>query len=131
MGYLILVLCFTVPVFLTVSSIILSIKYLRIKNTFLSVLLLINALLPVSIVATFIFVQQRDIVTLLLSANICLCAFELIVIFILPFLSDRKPEKGIENTMIFALWSVSILFYILMCIILWGLFNFSSFGSFG
>ena len=94
MEVLISVVFFTVPVFLIVSSIILSIKYSRIKNTILSVLLLINALLPVSLVATFISGTQKNILTLVLSANICLCAFDLIVIFILPFLSDQKTDKG-------------------------------------
>ena len=88
------VVFFTVPVFLIVSSIILSIKYLRIKNTILSVLLLINAFLPMGLVATFVSGAQKNILTLILSANICLCAFDLIVIFILPFLSDQKTDKG-------------------------------------
>ena len=92
MEVLISVVFFTVPVFLIVSSIILSIKYSRIKNTILSVLLLINALLPVSLVATFIFVQQRDIVTLLLSANICLCAFDCDIYF--TFFIRSKTDKG-------------------------------------
>ena len=118
MEVLISVVFFTVPVFLTVSSIILSIKYSRIKNTILSVLLLINALLPVSLVATFISGAQKNILTLVLSANICLCAFDLIVIFILPLLSDRKLTKGIENPIIFTLWGFSLLFYVLICILL-------------
>ena len=85
---------FTVPVFLIVSSIILSIRCSRIKNTILSVLLLINAFLPMGLVATFVSGAQKNILTLILSANICLCAFDLIVIFILPFLSDQKTDKG-------------------------------------
>ena len=118
MGYLIIVAFFTVPVFLMISSVILLIKSLRIGNAFLSVLFLINALLPVSFVATFISGAQKDILTLVLSANICLCAFDLIVIFILPFLSDRKLTKGIENTKIFSFWGFSLLFYVLICILL-------------
>jgi hypothetical protein len=118
MGYLIIVAFFTVPVFLMISSVILLIKSLRIGNAFLSVLFLINALLPVSFVATFISGAQKDILTLVLSANICLCAFDLIVIFILPLLSDRKLTKGIENPIIFTLWGFSLLFYVLICILL-------------
>ena len=118
MEVLISVVFFTVPVFLIVSSVILSIKYSRIKNTILSVLLLINALLPVSLVATFISGAQKNILTLVLSANIFLCALDLIVIFILPFLSDRKLTKGIENTKIFSFWGFSLLFYVLICILL-------------
>ena len=118
MGYLIIVAFFTVPVFLMISSVILLIKSLRIGNAFLSVLFLINALLPVSFVATFISGAQKDILTLVLSADICLCAFDLIVIFILPLLSDRKLTKGIENPIIFTLWGFSLLFYVLICILL-------------
>ena len=118
MGYLIIVAFFTVPVFLMISSVILLIKSLRIGNAFLSVLFLINALLPVSFVATFISGAQKNILTLVLSANICLCAFDLIVIFILPLLSDRKLTKGIENPIIFTLWGFSLLFYVLICILL-------------
>ena len=118
MGYLILVVFFTVPVFLMISSVILLIKSLRIGNAFLSVLFLINALLPVSLVETFISGAQKNILTLVLSANICLCAFDLIVIFILPLLSDRKLTKGIENPIIFTLWGFSLLFYVLKCIFL-------------
>ena len=118
MEVLISVVFFTVPVFLIVSSIILSIKYSRIKNTILSVLLLINAFLPMSLVATFVSGAQKNILTLILSANICLCAFDLIVIFILPFLSDRKLTKGIENTKIFSFWCFSLLLHFLVCIFL-------------
>jgi len=118
MGFLILVVFFTVPVFLMISSVILLIKSLRIENTFLSVLFLINASLPVSLVAIFIYTLQKDFVPLLLTANICVCAFDLIVIFILPLLSDRKLTKGIENPIIFTLWGFSLLFYVLICIFL-------------
>ena len=118
MEVLISVVFFTVPVFLIVSSIILSIKYSRIKNTILSLLLLINALLPVSFVAIFKHALMEDFVPLLLTANICVCAFDLIVIFILPLLSDRKLTKGIENPIIFTLWGFSLLFYVLICILL-------------
>ena len=118
MGYLIIVAFFTVPVFLMISSVILLIKSLRIGNAFLSVLFFINALLPVSLVGTFISGGQKNITTLVLSANICVCAFDLIVIFILPLLSDRKLTKGIENPIIFTLWGFSLLFYVLICIFL-------------
>jgi hypothetical protein len=118
MGYLIIVAFFTVPVFLMISSVILLIKSLRIGNAFLSVLFLINALLPVSFVATFKHTLMEDFVPLLLTANICVCAFDLIVIFILPLLSDRKLTKGIENPIIFTLWGFSLLFYVLICILL-------------
>ena len=118
MGFLIIVAIFSVPLFVMISSVILLRKSLRIENTFLSVLFLINALLPVSLVAIFISSLQRDFSILVLSANICLCAFDLIVIFILPLLSDRKLTKGIENPIIFTLWGFSLLFYVLICIFL-------------
>ena len=118
MGYLIIVAFFTVPVFLMISSVILLIKSLRIGNAFLSVLFLINALLPVSFVAIFKHTLMEDFVPLLLTANICVCAFDLIVIFILPFLSDRKLTKGIENTKIFSFWCFSLLLHFLVCIFL-------------
>ncbi len=112
-----IVVFFTVPVFLIVSSIILSIKYSRIKNTILSVLLLINALLPIGflwcIVVYFVSgALQKNILTLVLSANICLCVFDFIVIF------NRKLTKGIKNTKIFSFWCFSLLLYFLLCIFL-------------
>ena len=101
-----------------ISSVILLIKSLRIGNTFLSVLFLINASLPVSFVAIFKHAIKEDFLPLLLTANICVCAFDLIVIFILPLLSDRKLTKGIENPIIFTLWGFSLLLYVLICIFL-------------
>ena len=100
-------------VFLLISSVIFSIRYLRIKNTLLSVLFFINACLPLSCIGVFVLFSQKNpsiaLVLLIPSAVILVCLIDLVVIFILPLLSHRKIAKAIENKILFSVWCLSLL----------------------
>ena len=102
-------------VFLTISSVIFSIRYLRIKNTLLSVLFFINACLPLSCIGVFVLFSQKNpsiaLVLLIPSAVILVCLIDLIVIFILPLLSHQKIAKDIENKILFGVWCLSLLVF--------------------
>ena len=101
-------------VFLTISSVIYSIKYLKIKNMLLSGLFFINAFLPISYVGFSILLSQKNVsmVTVIIPAAVILvCIVDLIVIFILPLLSHRKIAKDIENKILFSVWCLSLLVF--------------------
>ena len=118
------VVFFGAPVFLTISSIILSIKCLKIRDTILSGIFLINALLPIFVVASFFSNLQKETKTLILSINILVCILSIIVIFALPFLqNDRKLILKVENTKAFTIWCVSLVLYLLINIIFYSLIS--------
>ena len=122
------VVFFGAPVFLTISSIILSIKCLKIRDTILSGIFLINALLPIfvvaSVVASFVSNLQKETITLILSINILVCILSIIVIFALPFLqNDRKLILKVENSKAFTIWCVSLVLYLLINIIFYSLIS--------
>ena len=122
------VVFFGAPVFLTISSIILSIKCLKIRDTILSGIFLINALLPIfvvaSVVASFVSNLQKETITLILSVNILVCILSIIVIFALPFLqNDRKLILKVENSKAFTIWCVSLVLYLLINIIFYSLIS--------
>ena len=118
------VVFFGAPVFLTISSIILSIKCLKIRDTILSGIFLINALLPIfvvaSVVASFVSNLQKETITLILSINILVCILSIIVIFALPFLqNDRKLILKVENSKAFTIWCVSLVLFLLINIMIY------------
>ena len=118
------VVFFGAPVFLTISSIILSIKCLKIRDTILSGIFLINALLPIFVVASFVSNLQNETITLILSINILVCILSIIVIFALPFLqNDRKLILKVENSKAFIIWCVSLVLYLLINIIFYSLIS--------
>ena len=118
------VVFFGAPVFLTISSIILSIKCLKIRDTILSGIFLINALLPIFVVASFVSNLQKETMTLILSINILVCILSIIVIFALPFLqNDRKLILKVENSKAFIIWCVSLVLYLLINIIFYSLIS--------
>ena len=122
------VVFFGAPVFLTISSIILSIKCLKIRDTILSGIFLINALLPIfvvaSVVASFVSNLQKETITLILSINILVCILSIIVIFALPFLQNhRKLILKVENSKAFIIWCVSLVLYLLINIIFYSLIS--------
>ena len=118
------VVFFGAPVFLTISSIILSIKCLKIRDTILSGIFLINALLPIFVVASFFSNLQKETKTLILSINILVCILSIIVIFALPFLqNDRKLILKVENSKAFIIWCVSLVLYLLINIIFYSLIS--------
>ena len=122
------VVFFGAPVFLTISSIILSIKCLKIRDTILSGIFLINALLPIfvvaSVVASFVSNLQKETMTLILSINILVCILSIIVIFALPFLqNDRKLILKVENSKAFIIWCVSLVLYLLINIVFYSLIS--------
>tara|TARA_B100000953_G_C17789910_1_gene348486 strand:+ start:155 stop:556 length:402 start_codon:yes stop_codon:yes gene_type:complete len=122
------VVFFGAPVFLTISSIILSIKCLKIRDTILSGIFLINALLPIfvvaSVVASFVSNLQKETITLILSINILVCILSIIVIFALPFLqNDRKLILKVENSKAFIIWCVSLVLYLLINIVFYSLIS--------
>ena len=86
---------------------------MKIKNTLLSVLFLINAFLPISYVGFFILLSQKNVSTALIipAAVILVCLIDLVVIFILPLLSHRKIAKDIENKILFSVWCLSLLVF--------------------
>ena len=110
-------------VFFTISSVILAIRHLKIKNTPLSVLFFINACLPISfIVCLFMRIYHEkqgisqyeileSIVLLIFCAIPFFCVVDLIVIFILPLLSRQKIVKDIENKTSFGIWCLSFLMF--------------------
>ena len=100
-------------VFFTISSVIFSIRYEKIKNTLLSVLFAINAILPLSYVGFFVLISQKNesMVLKIPAAVILVCLIDLIVIFILPLLSHQKIAKDIENKILFGVWCFSLLVY--------------------
>ena len=100
-------------VFFTICSVMFSVRYLKIKNTLLSVLFLINAFLPISYVGFFILLSQKNVSTALIipAAVILVCLIDLVVIFILPLLSHRKIAKDIENKILFSVWCLSLLVF--------------------
>ena len=109
------VVFFGAPVFLTISSIILSIKCLKIRDTILSGIFLINALLPIFVVASFVLNLQKETITLILSINILVCILSIIVIFALPSLqNDRKLILKVENSKAFTIWCVSLVLFLLI-----------------
>ena len=109
------VVFFGAPVFLTISSIILSIKCLKIRDTILSGIFLINALLPIFVVASFVSNLQKETITLILSINILVCILSIIVIFALPSLqNDRKLILKVENSKAFTIWCVSLVLFLLI-----------------
>ena len=118
------VVFFGAPVFLTISSIILSIKCLKIRDTILSGIFLINALLPIFVVASFVSNLQKETITLIFSINILVCILSIIVIFALPFLqNDRKLILKVENSKAFIIWCVSLVLYLLINIIFYSLIS--------
>ena len=118
------VVFFGAPVFLTISSIILSIKCLKIRDTILSGIFLINALLPIFVVASFVSNLQKETMTLILSINILVCILSIIVIFALPSLqNDRKLILKVENSKAFIIWCVSLVLYLLINIIFYSLIS--------
>ena len=124
MNQLMSVVFFGAPVFLTISSIILSIKCLKIRDTILSGIFLINALLPIFVVASFVSNLQKETMTLILSINILVCILSIIVIFALPFLqNDRKLILKVENSKAFIIWCVSLVLYLLINIIFYSLIS--------
>ena len=100
-------------VFLPISSVIFSIRYLRIKNTLLSVLFFINACLPLSCIGFYVLMSQKNesMALIIPAAVILVCLIDLVVIFILPLLSHRKIAKDIENKILFSVWCLSLLVY--------------------
>ena len=100
-------------VFLTISSVIFAVKYLKIKNTLLSVLFFINACLPISCIWFFVLISQKNesMALIIPAAVILVCLIDLVVIFILPLLSHRKIAKDIENKILFSVWCLSLLVY--------------------
>ena len=109
------VVFFGAPVFLTISSIILSIKCLKIRDTILSGIFLINALLPIFVVASFVSNLQKETMTLILTINILVCILSIIVIFALPSLqNDRKLILKVENSKAFTIWCVSLVLFLLI-----------------
>ena len=100
-------------VFLTICSVMFSVRYLKIKNTLLSVLFAINAILPLSYVGFFVLISQKNesMVLKIPAAVILVCLIDLIVIFILPLLSHQKIAKDIENKILFSVWCLSLLVY--------------------
>jgi len=109
------VVFFGAPIFLTISSIILSIRCLKIRDTLLSGIFLINVLLPICVVASFVSDLQKKTTTLILSINITVCILSLIVIFALPFLqNDRKLILKVENSKAFTIWCVSLVLFLLI-----------------
>ena len=100
-------------VFFTICSVMFSVRYLKIKNTLLSVLFLINAFLPISYVGFFILLSQKNesMALKIPAAVISVCLIDLIVIFILPLLSHQKIAKDIENKILFGVWCFSLLVY--------------------
>ena len=122
------VVFFGAPVFLTISSIILSIKCLKIRDTILSGIFLINALLPIFVVASFFSNLQKETKTLILSINILVCILSIIVIFALPFLqNDRKLILKVENSKAFTIWCVSLVLFLLINIIIYSLLSMTIF----
>ena len=122
------VVFFGAPVFLTISSIILSIKCLKIRDTILSGIFLINALLPIFVVASFFSNLQKETITLILSINILVCILSIIVIFALPFLqNDRKLILKVENSKAFTIWCVSLVLFLLINIIIYSLLSMTIF----
>ena len=122
------VVFFGAPVFLTISSIILSIKCLKIRDTILSGIFLINALLPIFVVASFVSNLQKETITLILSINILVCILSIIVIFALPFLqNDRKLILKVENSKAFIIWCVSLVLFLLINIIIYSLLSMTIF----
>ena len=118
------VVFFGAPVFLTISSIILSIKCLKIRDTILSGIFLINALLPIFVVASFFSNLQKETITLILSINILVCILSIIVIFALPSLqNDRKLILKVENSKAFTIWCVSLVLFLLINIIIYSLLS--------
>ena len=118
------VVFFGAPVFLTISSIILSIKCLKIRDTILSGIFLINASLPIFVVSSFVSNLQKETITLILSINILVCILSIIVIFALPFLqNDRKLILKVENSKAFIIWCVSLVLYLLINIIFYSLIS--------
>ena len=127
MEILISAMLFTVGVFFTISSVIFAIRYLKIKNTLLKFLFLINACLPISFVGFLTLLYQNDdienqlifengfvlstelVALLILYAILFVCVVDLIVIFILPLSSTQKIAKDIENKILFSIWSLSLL----------------------
>ena len=122
------VVFFGAPVFLTISSIILSIKCLKIRDTILSGIFLINALLPIFVVASFVSNLQKETITLILSINILVCILSIIVIFALPFLqNDRKLILKVENSKAFIIWCVSLVLFLLINIMIYSLLSMTRF----
>ena len=122
------VVFFGAPVFLTISSIILSIKCLKIRDTILSGIFLINALLPIFVVASFVSNLQKETITLILSINILVCILSIIVIFALPFLqNDRKLILKVENSKAFIIWCVSLVLFLLINIMIYSLLSMTIF----
>ena len=118
------VVFFGAPVFLTISSIILSIKCLKIRDTILSGIFLINALLPIFVVASFVSNLQKETMTLILSINILVCILSIIVIFALPSLqNDRKLILKVENSKAFTIWCVSLVLFLLINIMIYSLLS--------
>ena len=114
------VVFFGAPIFLTISSIILSIRCLKIRDTLLSGIFLINVLLPICVVASFVSDLQKKTTTLILSINITVCILSLIVIFALPFLqNDRKLILKVENSKAFTIWCVSLVLFLLINIMIY------------
>ena len=117
-------------VFFTICSVMFSVRYLKIKNTLLSVLFLINAFLPISYVGFFILLSQKNesMALKIPAAVILVCLIDLIVIFILPLLSHQKIAKDIENKILFGVWCFSLLVYFGMSVfILFLVYAFSDF----
>ena len=117
-------------VFFTICSVMFSVRYLKIKNTLLSVLFLINAFLPISYVGFFILLSQKNesMALIIPAAVILVCLIDLIVIFILPLLSHQKIAKDIENKILFGVWCFSLLVYFGMSVfILFLVYAFSDF----
>jgi hypothetical protein len=122
------VVFFGAPVFLTISSIILSIKCLKIRDTISSGIFLINALLPIFVVASFFSNLQKETKTLILSINILVCILSIIVIFALPSLqNDRKLILKVENSKAFTIWCVSLVLFLLINIMIYSLLSMSRF----
>jgi len=113
------VVFFGAPVFLTISSIILSIKCLKIRDTILSGIFLINALLPIFVVASFVSNLQKETMTLILSINILVCILSIIVIFVLPSLQRSELILKFENSKAFTIWCVSLVLFLLINIMIY------------
>lgn len=113
------VVFFGAPVFLTISSIILSIKCLKIRDTILSGIFLINALLPIFVVASFVSNLQKETMTLILSINILVCILSIIVIFALPSLQRSELILKFENSKAFTIWCVSLVLFLLINIMIY------------
>ena len=119
MNQLMSVVFFGAPVFLTISSIILSIKCLKIRDTILSGIFLINALLPIFVVASFVSNLQKETMTLILSINILVCILSIIVIFALPSLQRSELILKFENSKAFTIWCVSLVLFLLINIMIY------------